>query len=282
MYKTAELLRLAMKILTSTLFLLFFVPVVLACSYSSNPDPPIEYIVGRTESIYLGMLVQHKVRNKKEDGYKYKVHDLIFATEKVLKGAVKERFEVEIWERLNKRDSCYDPPVIPRIGESWIFHRNYREPNQVQYLRGDSRLFWRFDKGNERLAQEVSRIASIASNPRSTFFGQIEAETFSTLENRDGIRVELYGNQIGNTVRTPVLTETNSLIQGLTFKVEDLPPGKYTFRISAPKPLLFNGVYLGVSDIRMKPADVEGWFYADFTIEIEANRPEFHCFTFRQ
>ena len=271
-----------MKLLTSTLYLLFSVPVLWGCSYSSNPDPPIEYIVGRTESIYLGKLVQHKFRNKKEDGYKYKVHNLVFATERVLKGNAKERFEVEIWERLNKLDSCYDRPVVPRLGESWVFHENYEEPNPVRYLRGDSQLFWRFDKGDERSAQEVSRIASIASNPRSTFFGQIEAETFSTLEKRDGIRVELYDIQNGDTVRSPVLTETKSLIQGVIFKVEDLPPGKYTLRISAPKSFLFDGLYLGVPDIRMKPADLEGRFYADFTIEIELNRPEFHCFTVRQ
>lgn len=271
-----------MKILTSTLFLLVSVPIVVGCSYSSNPAPPLEYIVGRTESIYLGKLIKHKIRSKEGDGYKYTVHDLVFATEKVLKGKVKDRFEVEIWDRLNKRDSCYDPPVIPKIGESWVFHQNYEEPNPVQYLRDDSQLFWRFRYGDERAEQAVSRIASIASNPKSTFFGQIEAETFSTLENREDIQVELHGIENGLTLRKAVLTETKSFIERAVFKLEDLPPGKYTLRISAPKRLLFDGVYLGVPDILMKSSDVDGRFYADFNIEMEAKRPAFHCFTVRQ
>lgn len=271
-----------MKILTSTLFLLASVPLVFGCSYLSNPDPPIEYIVGRTESIYLGKLIQHKFRNKKEDGYKYKVHDLIFATEKVLKGAVKERFEVEIWERLNKRDSCYDPPVIPRIGETWVFHENYEEGNPVRYLRGGSRLFWKFDKGEEQSEKAVLDIALIASNPRSTFFGQIDSGDFGFPDDVKGIRVELLRSTGEPIPQRAVFTEIKSLINGVFFKFEDLAPGKYTLRISAPKPLLFDGVYMGTPDIRLKRSDFDERFFADFTIDIKANIPEFHCFPVRQ
>ncbi|MEQ1762466.1 MAG: carboxypeptidase-like regulatory domain-containing protein [Pyrinomonadaceae bacterium] len=271
-----------MKIVAFTLFLLASSPFVWGCSYLSNPDPPIEYIVGRTESIYLGRLIQHKFRNKKEDGYKYKVHNLIFATEKALKGAVKERFEVEIWERLNKLDSCYDRPVIPRIGERWVFHQNYKEPNPVRYLRGSSDLFWRFDEADERLEHTISAIASITSNSRSTFFGQIDSGDFGFPKDVEGIQVELRDTSGEPITQKAVFTKTRSWIDGLFFKFEDLVPGKYTLRISAPKPLLFDGVYLGVPDIRMKRSDLDGRFYADFNIEIEAKRPEFHCFAVRQ
>lgn len=271
-----------MKILTSTLFLLVSVPLVFGCSYSSNPDPPIEYIVGRTESIYLGKLIQHKFRNKKEDGYKYKVHNLVFGVEKVLKGAVKERFEVEIWERLNKRDSCYDPPAIPRLGESWVFHENYKEPNPVRYLRGNSDLFWRFDAADEGSGRAVTEITSIASNPKSTFFGQIDSGDFGFPDDVKGIRVALHRTTGEPIPQRAVFTENKSLINGVFFKFEDLAPGKYTLRISASKPLLFDGVYMGMPDIRLKRSGFDEWFFADFTIDIQANLPEFHCFSVRQ
>ena len=271
-----------MKIFAFALFLLACSPSVWGCSYSSNPDPPLEYIVGRTESIYLGKLVQHKFRNRKEDGYKYKVHNLIFATERVLKGVVKERFEVEIWERLNKLDSCYDRPVIPKLGERWVFHENYTEPNPVRYLRGSSHLFWLFDEADERLEHIISAIATFTSSSRSTFFGQIDSGDFGFPKDVVGIQLELRDTS-GEPIRQKaVFTETKSLTGGVFFKFEDLAPGEYTLRISAPKPLLFDGVYLGVPDIRMKRSDLDGRFHAEFNIGIEANRPEFHCFPVRQ
>lgn len=239
------------------------------CTYFSYPDPPLEYVASRTPTIFLGTLIQRRTQIRKWDGDKYELHTLLFRVDDNLKGDNPTRVTITTWDRLTNRDSCYEEPPKPNVGEQWVVYRGYDEETTVWLNVRDMRfLSWHFDAGDPISRKKLQSVKDAISYHRSTFFGEVEMAMVDSPPSADAaIKAELM-NPDGRTIQNLTLDDKGK------FAFPDLPPGLYTVRIRSSKQYeLFQPEKL------MMQQDVDGAsFVADFKIQMRPGLPEFAAF----
>ncbi|HQU94365.1 MAG TPA: hypothetical protein PLK77_18860, partial [Pyrinomonadaceae bacterium] len=146
-----------------------------ACSYIANPDPPIEYIVGRTETVFFGTLIQKRVRTVKEDGETYRVHSLLFRVDESFKGKKDSRQTIEFWEKAKNLSSCDVPAPKSKVGQQWVVFIGYDEgSDMLRYVRHSQFLSWHYEPDTKYDLPRLDKTRAAALKPRSTFYGQVE------------------------------------------------------------------------------------------------------------
>lgn len=241
----------------------------LGCSYLSNPDPPPEYIVSRTKTIFIGTLLQKTFRYQKDEGTKYKIHSLLFRIDEGLKVKEMRSLTVEYWEKLTRIDSCdYEPPD-PKVGEQWVvFHGYDEETDGPRNVRHPEFLSWRLDRSENRSQVELNRIREAITSPRSGFYGEVEMAMFDSAPSDDrGIEAELRSSEGNEAIRTAKLRD------GL-FSFLDLEPGNYVIRLRSPK----HEKFFTPKELTMEKSEDGTAFFADFKVSISAKRPEYGNF----
>lgn len=246
----------------------------LACTYLSYPEPPLEYIVSRTETIFVGTLLRKNVKRVKEDGKKYDARTLLFRIDRAIKGKTGGTYTVQYFERVDK-DSCSIELPNPRVGEQWTMFYGYRERGKRrQNVRAPELLSSKFEADDTEYVENIIRAVQI---PRSTFYGQIEGlmgmyriepSTISKIELRSKDGSELIATtKIDN--RLPSLES-----YGYAFSFADLRPGEYKIRIKSSFQYM---IYpSGVLKAEFEP--FEGSYKFDYPITILKNEPEFADF----
>ncbi len=261
-------LTLFKRITIAILFVLAIPAVSLGCSYFSYPDPPSEYIVSRTKTIFLGTLLEKRTRVRKEEGDKYKIYSLIFRVEQKLKDDPGDTYVIEYWDRLTRRDSCYVERPNLKVGEKWVIYHGYDEGDDTLLnVRDPDYLSWRFSRNDSRSKEKLKTIKHIIANPRSTFFGEVEMAMFDTPADDSSLIAELLDSSRTTTIRTAV-------VERGSFSFPDLGAGKYVVRLrSAKKYRIFQP-----AEVVVEEDSQEASYFADFKIEMRSAVPAFLTF----
>lgn len=247
-----------------------------ACSYAHYPNPPLEYVVDRTETIYLGTLIQNKARIEKDKGTRYRVHTRIFRVEEPIKGSLRKTHTLTHVEKVTNRTSCDDDPPEMKVGEQWIVFDGYdenkgRDPdaNYSLYVRDPDFLSRSFVRSEKRSQELLGRIKKSVSQPCSCFLGEIEHYSFDSPPDSGRIPVvELRTANGGAVLRSTAPDERG------TFRFERLASGAYTIRIYSTKQDWFDHPVKK----RLEPTSDRSSYFTDFTITIDGSRPEFEIF----
>jgi hypothetical protein len=241
----------------------------LACSYFSSPDPPTEYIVSRTKTIFLGSLLQKGSRIQKVEGDRYRIHSLIFRIEQKLKGDPRDTYLIECWDRITGRDSCYEERPNPKVGEKWVIFHGYDEGRDTLLsVRDPDYLSWHFARDDSRSTEGLKSIKEAIANPRSTFFGEIEMGMFDMPPEDPSLRVELLDSSRRFIIRTAVVEKGH-------FSLSNLEPGTYFVRLRSSKQYGF----FQPASVKMQKDNHEAPYFADFKIEMSRAMPEFLNFS---
>jgi hypothetical protein len=245
------------------LFLLVLPVAAFGCSYYSYPDPPTEYIVSRTKTIFLGTLLQKVFREAKIEGDRYKIHMLTFRIDKALKGGQSQIYRIEYAEKVSRRSSCDEDPPDQKVGEQWVVFDGYDEGEGVWNVRNPAFLSWRYSIDH---SGRLKKIRDAVEHPSSTFFGEVEMAMFDSPPNHK-IQAELLDPDKNSVIQTVD-------VQDGRFDFPDLKPGIYFVRLRSSK----LEKLLAPEPVEMVKDATGHSFYVDFRIRILPGRPEFETF----
>lgn len=261
--------RMSKKPLLFVAILLLTNGVLIACTYLEYPDPPIEYLVSRTETVFFGRLISKKHRTVRDDGEIYRVNTLTFDVKEVFKGQGSRRQSISYSERLSNRTSCDDIPPKSKVGEDWVIFIYYDEETTVhRFVRSSSDLSWSFDQNdkNDRIRLDQIRIA--AASPKSTFFGSVQKAMFGRFSGSGLVqKVELRSANGSELLRSSTADDNH-------FRFDDIAAGTYTLRIFTSKEQTFQLPKIKHAQ-QLTP---DGGYFADFKIAMDGKRPQYENF----
>src|SRR5687768_14207579 len=270
MAKCTRILLPVRRAAVTVIFLLAIPVASLGCSYYSYPNPPTEYIVSRTRTIFLGTLLQKTFRTRKDEAYKYRVHTLTLRIEQALKGEQGGAYRIEYWEKISRRDSCDEKPPDPKVGKRWVIFHGYDEGDDdtLLYVRNPEWLSWRYEPDERRSQVELKEIKDAIAFPRSSFFGEVEMAMLDTPPS-DGRKLiaELLNTDGSFVIRTVT-------VENGRFSFPNLEPENYTVRLRSSKQerLLYPEQLTMRKDEGIPP------YFADFKVQVRPKLPEFRSF----
>ena len=237
---------------------------IVGCSYDNYPDPPTEYVVSRTKKIFLGSLIQRTTAKRKDDGYRFLVHSLLFRIDKDLKGGNGRTHVIQYWDQIGNRDSCYEEPPHPKVGEQWVVYDDYDGGNVLHNIRNPALLSWQYN-GDNRSHEELQTIERSVAFPAATFFGEVEMGFFDIWPSDEGsMKVELLSGNRDAILQT-------SAVQKGRFSFSNLETGWYVVRLRSAKRY---GLFYPRGATMEKSSDGSN-YYVDFKIEMRPALPEY-------
>lgn len=259
----------AVSFVASLVFLGFSALPVLPCSYLANPDPPVEYIVSRTETVFFGTLIKKRLRTVKEDGTTYRVHSLLFRVDEHFKGDKAARQTIEFWEKAKNRDSCDVPAPESKVSQQWVAYIGYDEgSDMLRYVRHTQFLSWHYEPDNKYDPPRLEATRTAALKPRSTFYGEIESAMVDVLS--DGV---IYNIELRSEDGSQLIQSTTQPFD--RFQFNDVPRGTYTIRIHSSSKVQ---KYLYPIEKPTTPLENAKTRFADFRISMDGTRPQFENF----
>lgn len=264
------MMRFTLKALIAGFSLLGFSALpVFPCSYLANPNPPVEYIISRTETVFFGTLIQKNLRTVKEEGNTYRVHSLLFRVDEYFKGNKAAKQSIEFWEKIKNRDSCDVSAPESKVGQQWVVFVGYDEETDVQqYIRHDQYLSWHFEPDNKYDRPRLEATRSAALRPRSSFFGEIEIAMLGAPKEGLISHIELRSEDASELLKTTTQPYDK-------FQFNDVPRGTYTIRIHA-SPQVEKFLY-PIEKPTSASQDGKARL-ADFQIKMDGIRPQFENF----
>ena len=262
--------RVAFILFAAGICYLAFASRALGCSYISNPDPPMGYIVSRTAIIFVGTVTRETFRENESAGTKYKIHSLYFHVDQDLKGTKKGTFLIEYWEKLTRLTSCDVQPPNPRVGEQWVIFDKYDEGNNsFLNVRDPAFLSWKLDIGEMESVSRLAQIKEAIISPPNSFYGEVEMALFDVPPPDDRrITAELLSPDGTKIVRTV------DVKQGM-FRFLDIIPGKYVVRIHSARQETFVSFERRIT---MEKENDGKSYFADFDVYLSRERPEYEDF----
>ena len=257
------------RIVGATLFLLAVPLAGLGCSYVSNPDPPMEYIVSRTKVIFLGTLLRKTFQVRKEEGVKYRVHSLNFRIDQKLKGEERTSHQIEYWEKISRLNSCDVGPPNPKVGEQWLIFSDYdEEGDSLENVLNPDHLSRRYLPDDVKSQTDLKAITGAISFPQSTFYGQVEMAMIGAPSDKHRLKAELL-----NSARSAVLQQT--YVEKGRFSFPNLEPGNYGVRLRSSK----EETLLAPIRAQMQQDEGDPPYFADYSFKMLPSLPEFRNFT---
>ena len=241
-----------------------------ACSYIGSPHPPIEYIVSRTTTIFVGKLVKKANRVLRDDGDTYRITELTFEVTESIKGKKDPRQSIYFTERLTNRNSCVVDPPPSEVGEDWVVFIGYDEGSEVQrFVQYSEYLSRRFDRLEEHDRDRLALIKNAAAERRQSFFGTLQQPMLGTFS-KLGLarRVELRSENGSELIRTQMPIDNR-------IRFDDLTEGTYTVRIFTDKKAQFFAPEEKVSSTHKEDGQE---FFADFKIVMDAGLVQYENF----
>jgi hypothetical protein len=254
------------KLAASILFVVgLFVAPSLACSFFAIPKPPVEYIVSRTDHIFVGTLLEKTTRSTGLVVDDSEIRSLLFRIDRSLKGQKTGTYRIEYRVKIDG-ETCGEEPPNPSIGEKWTMFDGYRE-------RGNTRpnvmsQGFSSEKFTSEKSDNFEGIRRAVREPSSTFYGQVQGLMggFIPLDT-SVLSVELRSKDGVKLLESGKINKEH-------FAFRDLAPGEYVIRIRSSKP--HEVLTLGSDKLNM--VAFEGGYKCDYPLTIQKNEPEFKLF----
>ncbi len=230
------------------------------CTYRESPRPPIEYIVSRTQTIFVGKLISKTEKDIQEDGDSYRISELSFEVIESIKGLREPRQSIYFTETLSRRTSCDLHPPPSEVGEYWVVFIGYDEGSEVQrFVLYEGYLSWVFVKDNELDEARLASIKRAASAPLQSLFGTLQQPMVGRFS-RKGLseRVELRSDNGSEVLRSFVPADNE-------FRFDDLNEGIYTLRVFTDK----KAQYFAPAELVSEYDKDTRKYYADFRIRMD-------------
>jgi len=236
---------------------------VFSCSPYGYPAPPLNYLVAKTQRIYIGTVISKSSTINRRDNYKYRLIRIKFKVEKALKGVDNEIQEIMLEEPLKKhRNSCYRKPPDFKKGEQWIIEDSSSQSTEVQYyLNGYIGSYGNYLKYSfERDRRLLDSLETAIKNSFTAIYGEVQ--TFWAGSYISDAEVVAKGAGLELSTKTGKYGE---------YSFENIPAGNYKIQIRLPyKSENFYGRRQPVFDEQTKT------YYLEYEVSIKPNDSEYY------